>query len=266
MMDTEKNGKDIEEEVMEEGSKKQRKIVGRMTDGSSIVEIDDTKKNETEQEEKKEMTDITCPNCGLAKMWLTKTKRTFAWKCPKCSFDTNRPSDLSMHRRRELEILPIIKKMFPQLIFKENVPIDTDILSGEKGRAKVRYDCGVYWFNKKVAKLKISVLQNTSREHYLNADEQYIQGQKKVFEYLAKIGAIMVFYFVDEPDETKKIAMADCKEMLKFSTMVKDRFGNDQHHLSKDIRKIIIKTTFQDFKPLIFRKFYDLITEGIYVV
>jgi len=246
---------DYEQEVMEEGSKKQKKKNEEMMHTESVEEI------------KLEKTDLPCPICGKS-LYLTKTKRNFAWKClDGCkNFDSNKPQDIFSHRKRELEVLPILKKLFSQLIFKENIPIDTDILSGEMGKAKVRYDCGVYWFGRKIAKLKISVLQNTTRENYLNAEEQYIQGNREVFKYLAKIGTIMVFYFVDEPDEMKKIAMADCREMLKFSTIVKDRFLNEQYHLPKEIRRLIIKTDFQDFKNLLFRRFFDIITEGTYIV
>jgi Zn ribbon nucleic-acid-binding protein len=239
---------DYEQEVMEEGSKKQRKKNEEMMHMESVDSV------------------AKCPKCQSNKVNWVFTKRGVSLKCMNCGFDTHFLQDVLSHRKRELEVLPILKKMFPMLIFKENVPIDTDVFSGETGIAHTRYDFGCYWFGKKIAKCKVSVLRNTTREHYLTAEKQYIQGREKVFDYLAKIDAIMIFYFVDEPDEMKKIAMASCREMRKFATMVIDEFKNEQYHLPKEIRKLIIKTDFQDFKNLLFRRFFDIITEGTYIV
>ena len=237
-------GEDIEEEIMKEGSKKVRE----------------------KMQEQKEETEIICPNCRQSKMWLTKTKRTFAWKCPSCGFDTNKPSDLSRHKRRELEVLDILKKMFPYLTFIENKPIDTNFLTGEEGKSKVKYDFKVFFFNKKLARCKVSVIQNTSQERYLTTPEQYVQGRSKVFEYLSRIDSIIVFYFPDEPDQTKKIAMASCKEIMKFATKVTDKFRLEQYHIPVEVRKAIIKTTQTEFKTLLFRNLYDLLTRNVYVV
>jgi predicted RNA-binding Zn-ribbon protein involved in translation (DUF1610 family) len=248
--------RDFEQEVMKEESKKVR---NKLSQNNAKTEPEVIHSEPVD-------TIVKCPSCGKNKVNWVFTKRGASLKCMSCGFDTHVLQDVFSHRRKELEVLPILKEIFSQLIFKENVPIDTDIFSGEIGHAKTRYDFGVYWFSKKIAKCKVAVLQNTTRDNYLNAEEQYIQGRPKVFEYLSKINAIMVFYFVDEPDNTKKIAMADCREMKKFAVMVKDRFNNDQYHLNKEIRKVIIKTSFKDFQTLIFRNFYDLITEGVYIV
>jgi len=207
-----------------------------------------------------------CPRCGSNKVNWVFTKRGVSIKCTNCGFDTHFLQDVISHRQKELEVLPILKNMFSQLTFIENTPIDTHFLTGEKGDSPVRYDFKVFFFGKKLARCKVSVIQNTPVERYLITDEQYVQGRPKVFEYLAKIDGLLIFYFPDEPDETKKLAIASCREIKRNATRVTDRFGNDQFHIPVEVRKLIIKTDYQDFKNLLFKNFYDLITEGVYIV
>ena len=239
------NGKDIEQEVMKEESKKQREKIIHTEPIDTVAK---------------------CPNCRSNRVNWVFTKRGVAIKCLNCGMDTHFLQDVLSHRKRELEVLPILKRMFSNLTFVENTPIDTNFVTGETGSGKTRYDFKVFWLGRKLARCKVSVVQGTGRDHYIEAEEQYVQGRREVVDYLRKIDAVFIWYFPDEKDESKRIAMASCKDIVKFSVEKEDRFKNIQYHLPKEIRKIIIKTTFQDFKNLIFRNFYDLITEGVYIV
>lgn len=221
---------------------------------------------DTTIEEKEEKVPFPCPQCGQDTLFQTKTKRTFAWKCRNCGFDTNKLVDVFGHRGRELEVLPRLKKMFPVLTFVENTPIDTNFITGEKGSGRTKYDFKVFFLGKKLARCKVTVCRNTTRDKYLSAEENYIQGRQEVFDYLSKIDTVFIWYFPDEPDESKKIAMAKCRDIAKFAIEVEDRFKNKQYSIPVGIRKIIIKTEFKDFKDMMFGKFYDIMTEGVYVV
>lgn len=234
------NGKDIEEEVMKEESKKIHE-----------EPID---------------TVAQCPRCKSNKINWVFTKRGVSIKCKSCGFDTHYLEDVLSHRKRELEVIPILKKIFPQLTFVENIPIDTNILTGKIGRSPVRYDFGIFLFGEKIAKCKVSVCQNITRERYLTTEEQYVQGRPKVFEYLNKIDALLIFYFPDEEFEMNKMAIAKCSDIKRFSNMTRDRFNNEQYHVPKEIRKVIIKTLPSEFKELIFKDLYEYITKNIYVI
>jgi hypothetical protein len=236
------NGKDIEQEVMKEGSKKQRDKFDHTEAIDSIAK---------------------CPKCGSNKVNWVFTKRGVSIKCQSCDFDTHFLQDVLSHKKRELEVLPILKQIFPQLVFVENISIDSNILTGKLGSSKTRYDFGVFFFGEKIAKCKVLVCQNIEMEKYFISEEQYVQGRKEVVDYLSKIDAIFIWYF---PDDGKKIAMAKCRDIKKFSTTVQDRFHNDQYHIPKEIRKVIIKTDINDFKEMLFKNLYDYITKNVYVI
>ena len=217
-------------------------------------------------------TDVAkCPYCGSFKIHWAFTARGIAFKCMACGKDSHFWQDVGVagakHREKELEALPILKRMFPQLIFVENIPIDAEPITGEGGDQEVRYDAGVCWFSTKIAKIKITVLRNQTQRHYIyEAIENYIQGREKVFEYLSKIDCLMLFYFPDEKDETQKLAIASCREIKKFAIRVTDRFANEQYSLPLDVRKAIIKTDQKSFKDLLFRNLIDHINENLYII
>ena len=238
------DGKDIEQEVMKEESKKQRE------------------KNNEITHEGMEETEIICPNCEKGKLWLTKTKRTFAWKCLICKWDTNRPSDFSRHKKHELGVLNILKQMFPYLTFIENTPIDANVITGERGNSPVKYDFKIFFFDKKLARCKVSVVQNIKLEHYLHSEEQYLFGQQNMIEYLAKIDGILIWFF---PDDSNRVAMALARDIKKFMVEVTDKFQNKQFSLPKSVRPVVIKTDIRDFKMLIFKNFFDLLTKYFYI-
>jgi len=236
-----------------------------MKEGSEKVR-EKFEKNGVDREywEKVDTSQMICPNCqAVGTLFWVFTKRGVSIKCKKCGMDTHMIQDIYRHRQRELEVIPILKQMFPQLTFIENVPIDTNVLTGEVGKSPVKYDFKVFFFDKKLARCKVSVVQNTKLDHYLKGEEQYLFGRQDMIDYLAKIDGILIWYF---PDDGKKIAMAYVRDIKKFAVEVTDRFSNKQYHLVKEIRRVVIKTSYEDFKTLLFRNLYDLLTRNVYVV
>jgi len=238
------DGKDIEEEVMKEGSKKQREKNNEIIHTEPIDSI------------------ANCPKCGSNKVNWVFTKRGIAIKCLACKWDSHFLQDVLSHRKRELETIPVLKQFFPYLTFIENTPIDANVITGEKGKSPVKYDFKIFFFDKKLARCKVSVVQNTKLEHYLQSEEQYLFGRQDMIEYLAKIDGILIWFF---PDDSNRIAMALARDINKFMVEVTDRFQNKQFSLPKSIRPSVIKTDIKDFKMLIFKNFFDLLTKDFYI-
>jgi predicted RNA-binding Zn-ribbon protein involved in translation (DUF1610 family) len=220
--------------------------------------------SEQPQEEK---IDIPCPKCGQKELFLTKTKRSFAWKCKNkdCSFDTNKLSDVFSHPKKELIVAQKLKELCPHLLFVENTPIDSDLISGKLGNQEVRYDFSVFWFADKIDKIKVSIVQNIDHKRYLETDEMYLQGQEKVFEYLSKIDSLLIFYLPNEPVTEKQLGIASCKELKKFATEVKDRFGNNQYSIPKEIRPALISFDREKIVSMLHRNLWKVIKERRYM-
>jgi predicted RNA-binding Zn-ribbon protein involved in translation (DUF1610 family) len=239
------------------------KRCGKMT-GEKIE--DKVEKVESEEEQpQEEKIEIPCPRCGMKEMFLTKTKRSFAWKCKNCSFDSNKLSDVFSHPKKELIVAQKLKELCPHLLFVENTPIDSDLIAGKEGKSPVKYDCSVFFFGDKIDKIKVSILQNIDVDRYLTTEEQYLQGSMKVFEYLAKIDSLMIFYAPQEPVEEKRLGVASCKDLKKFAVEVKDRFGNQQLSIPKEIRPTLITFDREKIVSMLHRNLWKIIKERRYM-
>jgi len=207
----------------------------------------------------------SCPKCGSTKINYVFTKRGVSVKCSSCGWDTHFLQDVLRHRDKELIVVQKLKELCPHLLFVENTPIDSDLISGKVGTQEVRYDTGIFWFGDKIDKIKVSTLQNISVDRYLTTDEQYIYGRPQMLDYLAKIDAIMVFFASDEQVEDKKIGVASCKELKQFAVKVKDRFGNDQYSIPKEIRPAIIQFDRAKIVQMLHRNLWKIIKERRYM-
>ena len=207
----------------------------------------------------------TCPKCGSNNVNWVFSKRGVSIKCLDCKFDTHAIYDWTHHRKWELEVAQKLKELCPHLLFVENTPIDSDLITGKIGKQEVRYDSSVFWFSDKIDKLKFSILQNISVDRYLETEEQYIFGVPKMVEYLSKIDALLIFYAPDEPDENKRLGIASCKELKKFAIEVKDRFGNNQYIIPKQIRPTLIHFDRQKIVEMLHRNLWKVIKERRYM-
>lgn len=171
------------------------------------------------------------------------------------------------HRSRELEALPFLKAIAPSLTFIENIEYGWDyLIEPEKEGQHLIYDCKAFFGGHKLERIKIAICQNITQDRYLTADEQYLQGRQQVFDKLAKMDALLVFYFPDEPDHSRQIAMAYCRELAKHAREMEDRFHNRQYSIPKEIRPILIIADQERMKEMLYRNLAKRIFEKRYVL
>ncbi len=206
-----------------------------------------------------------CPKCGSRKINYVFTKRGMSIKCSECQWDSHYLADVLEHKNRELVVIQKLKELCPHLLFVENTPIDSDLISGKLGNQEVRYDASVFWFSDKIDKIKVSIVQNIDHKRYLETDEQYLQGRISVFEYLSKINSLLIFYLPNEPIMEKQLGIASCKELKKFAIEVKDRFGNQQLSIPKEIRPALISFDREKIVSMLHRNLWKVIKERRYM-
>jgi len=148
-------------------------------------------------------------------------------------------------------------------VFIKNIPTYNPITGDKTAEVRGRYDFSIYFLGHKLDRARVSVVQNVSVKHYMEAAEQYLVGVKDTVSYLMQKNrdALLIFYFRNETDETKTVGVASFREMRPYIKEVKDRFGNDQFSLEKTARVILIKTDYDGIKQLLFRHFYDVIVK-----
>lgn len=212
---------------------------------------------------------VKCPSCkkeGQAHQVFTK--RGLSYRCKSCSWDSHQIEDFGYHRRRVIEAAHKLKDMFPTLLFVENIPINSDPLTGEVGEQHMRYDFSIYWFGKKLERCRVSVVQNVTTERYLQTEEQYLVGIKDTVDYLSKKNrdALLVFYFRDEKEESKRIGVASFRELKPHFVEVKDRFDHEQYNVPPEVRKMLIKFGKEEIGQLVYRNFHKVVTEGRFII
>jgi len=202
--------------------------------------------------------EFECPNCG-SRMKRVFTKRGIHYKCSKCNYDTNRVFDFSYHEKYKYMVMEKLKEMFPKLNFVENLPIDTNILTGSRGKQRTRYDISAFWFGRKIARIRVEVNRHISYNRFFETDENYVLGNPKIVEYLKKKDALLLHYLINETDVTKQIGLSSIREILKFGQKVTDKFGNEQYHIPKEIRKVVVTFDKNKIEELLFRNFHKLL-------
>jgi hypothetical protein len=210
-----------------------------------------------------------CPRCGSNNINWVFTKSGLSLKCLRCEFDTHYIRDVLSHRKRELEALPYLKAICPNLNFLENTDYGWEYLfepqmAEEEGRQGMIYDCKVFMGGYKLERIKISIVQNTTFRHYVIADEQYLQGRKEVFEKLARMDALLVLYFPQDPDT--KIAVAYCKELNKWKEETTDRFKNKQWTIPKAIRPLLYTADTDRIKEMLHRNLFKQVFKKRYLL
>ncbi len=202
-----------------------------------------------------------CPRCG-SPVKQVFTKRGIHYKCtnPSCGWDSNRPFDFDKEaRRRHIKACAgILKNMFPQFNFVENFPYSPDILfTGIPEEGKTNYDMSVYWMGHKIQRIRVEINQNLTKEQFFKSDYCYVIGIPQVVEYLAKRKGLVVHYLVNEPKH--KILVSRMDLIVKHCPMQKDKFGNLQYFIPKEIRKLIVVEDYNEIKKLLAANIFDLI-------
>jgi hypothetical protein len=212
-----------------------------------------------------------CPKCGSDKINYVFSKRGVSIKCmnEKCGFDTHYVHDVLGHRNRELEALPYLKSIAPDLNFIENTNYGWEYLlepqvAEEEGRQGMIYDAKVFFGGYKLERLKIAICQNITFKHYLEANEQYLQGRQEVFDKLAKMDALFVWYFPQ--DLETRIALAYCKELAKNTKEVVDRFHNKQYSIPREARGTLITADEERIREILHRNLFKRVFEKRYVL
>ena len=206
-----------------------------------------------------------CPRCGSKLIDYVFTKRGISIKCQICSFDTHFIKDVLSHRMKEVEALPYLKAIAPDLNFLENVDYGWDfIIEPEKEDQHLIYDAKVFFGGYKLERLKICIVQNTTYANYVQADENYLQGRQEVFDKLVKSDALMVFYFPQDPEV--KIALAYCRDLRDYAKEVIDRFKNKQYSIPKEVRRTLMVSSKERIREILHRNLFKRIFEKRYVV
>ena len=213
-----------------------------------------------------------CPKCQSFKVSWVFTKRGVALKCMACGFDTHYWQDVGVagvkHRQKELEALPYLKKITPSLTFIENTDYGWEYTLEpvqEEVDHKI-YDFKVYHGGYKLERVKVAVCQNTTLQNYLTAEENYFQGRMDVAKKLANTDALVCFYFPDDQAYENKVALAYCRELIKFSETKIDRFKNLQYHIPKEVRKTLITNEPERIKEMLYRNLFKQVFEKRYIL
>ena len=206
-----------------------------------------------------------CPRCQSDKINWVFTKRGISLKCLQCGYDTHYLQDVVGHRSKELEALPYLKAISPDLNLIENVDYGWEyLLETEKENQHLIYDAKVFFGRYKLERLKVAVVQNTTYQKYVDAEQNYMQGRPDVFQKLAKMDALIVFYFPD--DQQVKVAVAYSRELAKYAVEVEDLFHNKQYSIPKAIRPALIIADEDRIREMLHRNFMKKIFEKRYVL
>ena len=202
-----------------------------------------------------------CPRCG-GNVKQVFSKRGIHYKCqnPSCRWDSNRPFDFDKEaRRRHIRACAeILKKMFPEFNFVENFPYSPDmIFTGRVDEGKTNYDISVYWMGNKIQRLRVEINQNLTKEQFFKSNYCYVIGIPSVVEYLAKRKGLVVHYLVDEPKH--KILVSRMDMIVKHCPMQKDRFGNLQYFIPKEVRPLLVTDDYREIKRLLTMDLFELL-------
>lgn len=201
--------------------------------------------------------EMQCPQCFSAMIRVT-TKRGFHYKCSnsKCGWDTNRIFDFAYHQKYVQMVADKLKRMFPSLNFVENLPMNINILTGEKQEATKKYDLSAYWFGVKIARIRVEVNRHIDYNRFFETEENYVLGNPQVVEYLSKRDALLLHFLVNEQDENKQIGISEVKSIVGNCKQVVDRFQNMQYHIPKELRRIIVTFDRNKIEDLLFKGFH----------
>ncbi len=208
---------------------------------------------------------FTCPRCGASAV-RTTTKRGIHVKCIACSYDSNQVFDFEKNRRRGyvMDCMKLMKNMFPQFNYAENIPYSPDILfTGEIRDGTTKYDFKIIWMSWILARVRVEINQHLTLKQFYAADECYIVGRREIVEYLNKQhDALIIHYLVDER-ESDRILMSRAKNIIKHNITKEDRFKNIQYFIPKELRTELVKSSRKEMLRLITADFFEKIYEGI---
>ena len=211
--------------------------------------------------------EFKCPRCGSQAIRAI-TKRGEHIKCPSCSYDSNQVFDFDKDRRRGyvIECMKLLKNIFPQFNYFENIPYSPDIIvTGERKEGIVRYDFKIIWTRWTLARIRVELNQHLTKKQFFDADECYIIGRRDTVDYLDSRDALICHLLVDEK-ESDKILMSRAKDIIRNNITKEDRFKNIQYFIPKDLRKEIVKSSKKDIIRLIAGDFYELFYKNIGVL
>ena len=242
-----------------------------MTDITSYIDEKENKKEEPKQVTQQQWQidhklieqlpkTIQCLRCREGTMERCITKRGIHYKCHNCGYDTNQVYDWTNRDDYIKRCMETLKKMFPKLNFVLNYTYSPNsILTGELAERSRQYDIGVFWFGQKIARLRVEVNQNIDHKRFMETEECYVVGRPEVIHYMAKKDGIIVHFLVDDPE--KRIAMSRMKIIKQYCPMKKDRFGNEQYIIPKDMRPIIVTFDIKEMEDLLFKGFHRILYE-----
>ena len=71
---------------------------------------------------------------------------------------------------------------------------------------------------------------------------------------MARKGGMIMHFLTDDPE--KRIAMSRMRVIKDNCPMKKDRFGNDQYIIPKDMRPIIVTFDIREMEDMLFKGFH----------
>jgi len=186
------------------------------------------------------------------------TKRGIHYKCHNCGFDTNQAFDFYDRDKEVRNCMKVLKRLFPKLNFVENFTYSPEsALTGEFGERSKNYDIGVYWFGKKIARLRVEVNHNITHDRFMETNECYVVGRPSVVDYMAKKDGIVVHFLTNEKEN--KIGMSRMAVIKEHCPKEEDRFGNIQYTIPKEIRPLIVTFNIREMEDMIFKGFHRII-------
>lgn len=208
--------------------------------------------------------EYSCPRCGAPGKTI-QDKRGIHWKCGNCGWDTERFYDMSKEGR-EFHInrcAQLLKDMFPEMNFVRNFSYSPDaILTGIFEEGITNYDLGVYYFGKKIQRLRVERNQHITYEQFMGTEHDiYVIGRKTIVEKLADKDGLVVHYLLDEPK--KPIGMSRLKIIRATCPQKPDRFENIQYAIPKDKRALIVTFDKKEMERLLFQDYYKIHTRNM---
>lgn len=198
---------------------------------------------------------VKCPRCNEETMDRYMTKRGIHYKCSNCGFDTNQAFDFYDRDKEVMTCMRTLKKMFPKLNFVINYNYSPEAaITGEFGDRSKNYDISVYWFGKKIARLRVEVNHNITRDRFMTTEECYVVGRPSVVDYMAKKDGIVVHFLTDEKEN--RIGMSRMKTIKEYCPQGGDRFGNIQYTIPKDLRPLIVTFDIREMEDMLFKGFH----------
>jgi predicted RNA-binding Zn-ribbon protein involved in translation (DUF1610 family) len=212
--------------------------------------------------------EMSCPVCGSRAIQCT-TKRGIHYKCQReeCGFDSNRPFDFNMNKRKEYinHCANVLKKLVPKINIMENFGYNPDIFyTGNRDKEqKTKYDFSVYFNGMKLQKVRVEINHSLTKEQFFDSKFCYVMGRPEVVEYLASRKGLVAHFLVDEPKE--KIGISRMDQVVKICPMEKDNFGNQQYFIKKEYRPVLVTFDPAEIEDLLFYGFHRKIYQNIMI-